>query len=72
MYIRLVRIQRILGLFEIVKHVEYLICIRRQNVLYRPHLAQVSYISVLVIDFTLSLITFAFYACHMRSTCIAT
>ena len=57
-----VGIPLILGGLKIIKYVQYLVCIRRQNVLQRSHIAQVSYITFLVTDFTISLITIMVYA----------
>jgi hypothetical protein len=52
------------------KYVQYLIRFSRQDVPQRPHLVQVSYISFLVTDFEISLITFLISAsreCPTRS-----
>ena len=62
----------ILGVIKILKYVQYLVRVSRQNVLLRSHIAQMLYISFLVVDFTISLITFFVSARHDGPTRSAT
>ena len=54
----------ILGGLKIIKYIEYLVRVSRQNVLEMSHKTQMSYLSVLVTDFTISLITLMVSARH--------
>ena len=65
---RLVRITRVLGSLEIINGVEYLIAIHTQNVLQKPHIAEVSYLSILLKYFTEPFFTFVRIACHEHFT----
>jgi len=63
-----VRMPLILRGLKIIKYMQYIVRVSRQNVLQRSHKTQVAHISVLVTDFTISLITFMVSARHEGPT----